>query len=189
MRRKMAAGNWKMNGIQDAQLDDAGNALEPCAHADAKICDILICPPGHIDRTAAASLAPKTGRSSTSVRTELSQPRPRKAHITGDISAADVRRCTVATYVIARVIPNAAKDHNESRCAGIRAKTTAAVWAAGLTAILCASEKVCRTSAKPKQRSARHSQTQLAASVPDDATPGKTLVMSPMNRSGPSAPA
>ncbi|MBT6544366.1 MAG: triose-phosphate isomerase, partial [Rhodobacteraceae bacterium] len=53
MRRKIAAGNWKMNGTL-TQLDQL-NAL--AKHHPAPLVDIILCPPNTLLAPAAAQTA------------------------------------------------------------------------------------------------------------------------------------
>ncbi len=78
MRRKMAAGNWKMNGLsaQLAELDSLG------ADHGSTSCDIVICPPATLIVPAVA----RTQDSPVSIGGQDCHTEIKGAH-TGDISA------------------------------------------------------------------------------------------------------
>jgi triosephosphate isomerase (TIM) len=126
-RRKIAAGNWKMNGLR-ASLTEA-RAL--AARFPAPEVGIVLCPPATLLGAMAASLAGSAVR----VGGQDCHAKASGAH-TGDISApmlADVG----ASYVIVGHSERRA-DHAESS-AQVAAKAQAA-HAAGLTAIICLGE-------------------------------------------------
>ncbi|MDP5362521.1 MAG: triose-phosphate isomerase, partial [Paracoccaceae bacterium] len=123
MPRKIAAGNWKMNGLRGdlATLKTLANA-----HGDAGV-DILICPPATLI-SACADLPFQIG--GQDCHAEASG-----AH-TGDISAqmlADAGATAVITGHSER-----RADHGETD-AIVAAKSMAA-YAAGLVAVICIGE-------------------------------------------------
>ncbi|MEP1611114.1 MAG: triose-phosphate isomerase [Roseobacter sp.] len=160
MQRKLAAGNWKMNGSCDAlEMIDALAA----AHPDAS-CDILLCPP-------ATLLFPATGKASNTpvkIGAQTCHPAEKGAH-TGDISATMVHE-TGAAYVIA--------GHSERReaygqtDADVQAIALAA-QTAGMIAIVCLGETL-------EQRETGQAldviRQQLKGSVPGAST-AETLVV------------
>lgn len=158
MRKKLAAGNWKMNGLQE-------NLQEIKILSDAAIaanCEVLICPPTTLI-SEMASISDHIAVGAQDCHTAKTG-----AH-TGEVSAemiADVG----ASYVIL--------GHSERRqdCAEtneIVRKKAKAAWAAGLTAIVCIGESLA-------QREATNTIDiiggQLAGSVPDNST-GENLVI------------
>ncbi len=161
MRRKMAAGNWKMNG-NSAALSVISELV--ATHTAKTDTDIVICPP-----------APLLFRGSESASASPLAIGAQNCHsaasgaYTGDISAPMIAD-TGATHVIV--------GHSERRDAcgetdsDVRAKTIAA-WDAGLTAILCIGESA-------KDRDAGKTldiiAAQLSGSVPDHATGDKLVV-------------
>ena len=160
MRRKMAAGNWKMNGLsaQLVELDNLG-----ASHA-AATSDIVICPP----TTLIAPAVGRTENSPISIGGQDCHSAIKGAH-TGDISAPMLADAGAA-YVITGHSERR-QDHHEGNDA-IRAKTQSA-WAAGLTAILCVGEsKDQRDAAETLDVIAE----QLAGSVPDDATADNLVI-------------
>ena len=156
MPRKLAAGNWKMNGLR-ADLA----VIETLAqrHADTSI-DILICPPALLIAACQDTLLDIGGQDCHAATSG--------AH-TGDISAqmlADVG----ATYVLTGHSERRT-DHGETD-ADVAAKSIAA-FDAGLTAVICLGETLA-------EREAGHTlaviDTQLAGSVPDTANAENTVI-------------
>jgi len=158
MRKKLAAGNWKMNGLQN-NLHEI-KSLAETAHASD--CEVLICPPATLTH-AMAQIS-----DDIAVGGQTCHANENGAH-TGDISAQMLADCG-ATYVILGHSERRA-DHEETDT-DVRAKTKAA-WAAGLTAIVCIGESLA-------EREASNTLDiiggQLSASVPDNAT-GENLVV------------
>jgi triosephosphate isomerase len=158
--RKLAAGNWKMNGLA-ASLAEV-SALN-AAHS-APVCEMLLCPPA----TLLAQMAWAAKGSALAVGGQDCHPDAGGAH-TGDISAAMLKDAG-ASYVILGHSERRA-DHGESD-ALVRAKAGAAL-AAGLVAIVCVGETEA-------QRDAGQTldviDAQLDGSVPDGAT-AATLVV------------
>jgi triosephosphate isomerase len=158
MRRKLAAGNWKMNGTLSSlsELDALAGA-----HSDAK-CDVLICPPAPL-LIAACGRAGPIGIGAQDCHAEDS------GAFTGDISAPMIAD-TGARYVIV--------GHSERReaygdtDAQVNAKARAA-QKAGLIAIVCIGESLAQREAGMALATVS---AQLAGSVPDAST-GATLVV------------
>lgn len=158
MRRKLAAGNWKMNGTQAslAELDSLS-----LLHRQPT-CDILICPPAQL-------LAPAQLRSGTIRIGAQDCHAERRGAFTGDISArmiADIG----ASYVIV--------GHSERREGygetdnTVRAKAEAA-QTAGLTAIVCIGETLEQ---RENGQAIEVLSKQLFGSLPDTST-GDNLVV------------
>ncbi|MEM9637084.1 MAG: triose-phosphate isomerase [Pseudomonadota bacterium] len=160
MRRKLAAGNWKMNGSIPA-LDMIG-ALR-LKHPECP-CDVLLCPPAPLLTHALQN----TAGSPIFIGAQDCHAEEKGA-FTGDHAAAMIAEIG-ATYVIV--------GHSERRegygetDAQVAAKARAA-QAAGLTAIVCIGESL-------QQREAGEAlgviKAQLAGSVPDGSS-GETLVV------------
>ncbi len=127
MRRKLAAGNWKMNGLT-ASLVEIEKLLE--THPDPG-CEMLICPPA----TLIAQVAWRCRNKHLKIGAQDCHWEAAGAH-TGDISAPMLADAG-ASYVILGHSERRT-DHEETD-AEIAAKTEAA-WAAGLTAIVCVGE-------------------------------------------------
>ncbi len=151
MRRKLAAGNWKMNGLA-ASLSEL-DALTT-AHADPKV-DILICPPAPLISAAVVQAADHP----LAIGGQDCHSAASGAH-TGDISA-DMLRDAGASHVIVGHSERRT-DHGETDD-DVRAKTRAALEA-GLIAVLCIGETL-------EEREAANTLEiiagQLAGSVPD----------------------
>ncbi len=158
MRRKLAAGNWKMNGT----LNDLQEIKGLADTAKASACEVLICPPVTLIHSASAL------STDIAIGGQNCHTAPKGAH-TGDISAQMLKDCG-ASYVILGHSERRA-DHGETDM-DVCAKTKAA-WAAGLTAIVCIGESLAvREAANTIDIIGR----QLAASLPDNAS-GENLVI------------
>ncbi|WP_323768795.1 triose-phosphate isomerase [Antarctobacter sp.] len=156
MRRKLAAGNWKMNGTKASLAElTALAATEGAA-------EVLICPPATLIALG-LDTAPTIAFGGQDCHAA-----PSGAH-TGDLSAPQLADAG-ASYVILGHSERRT-DHAETD-AQIRDKTHAA-WDAGLTAIVCVGETL-------DQR--EHANTldiiggQLAGSIPDGATAHRLVV-------------
>jgi triosephosphate isomerase len=158
--RKLAAGNWKMNGTA-ASLSEVA-AL--CSAHPTPACDMLLCPPA----TLLAQMAWAAKGTALALGGQDCHHAASGAH-TGDISATMLRDAG-ASYVIVGHSERRT-DHGESD-AQVLAKAHAAI-AAGLIAIVCLGET-------EGQRDAGETLDvigrQLAGSVPDTAT-AATLVI------------
>ncbi|MBT0956388.1 triose-phosphate isomerase [Alphaproteobacteria bacterium KMM 3653] len=158
MPRKLAAGNWKMNGTQ-ADLAELAAMAEA---SDAEGPEVLICPPATLI-TAAAQAAPAMAIGGQDCHAEP------KGAFTGDLSAAQLIDAG-ATYVI--LGHSERRDAYEEGSDDVRAKARAA-QSAGLTAVICLGES-------ETEREANNTldiiSGQLAGSVPDAATPENTVI-------------
>lgn len=158
MRRKLAAGNWKMNGTA-ASLEEL--RLLARDHGQAA-CEVLICPPATLVARAAALAG------SIRIGGQDCHPDPSGAH-TGDISAAMLADAGASHVILGHSERRA--DHGETD-ALIRAKTEAA-WAAGLTAIVCVGETGAERDAGMTLPVIG---AQLAGSLPDATTAARTVI-------------
>ncbi|WP_270728590.1 triose-phosphate isomerase [Shimia sp. Alg240-R146] len=160
MRRKLAAGNWKMNGTSAALAElEALNA----APADANT-DILICPPATLI-TRAAQVASDT---SVYIGGQDCHTATSGAH-TGDI-AADMLIDAGASHVILGHSERR-ENHGESN-EDVRTKAQTA-WDAGLGTVICVGETL---SEREADNTLDIIGGQLAGSIPDAAT-GENLVV------------
>ncbi|WP_439124172.1 triose-phosphate isomerase [Marivita sp.] len=157
MRRKLAAGNWKMNGTT-AALSELG-ALQDAANGAA---EVLICPPATLV-SAAVETAGKIAIGGQDCHSAASG-----AH-TGDVSAAMLRDAG-ATYVILGHSERRA-DHDESDA--LVAYKTLAAWDAGLNAIVCVGETLDE---REGGKTLDVIGTQMAGSLPDDVTGANTVI-------------
>ena len=127
MRRKIAAGNWKMNGTSTSlsELEALGAVLPPQSP------EVVICPPAPLLYRASEVARPL----GIAIGAQDCHMQPSGA-FTGDISAEMIAD-TGATFVI--VGHSERRDAHEESNADIRDKAKAA-WAAGLTPIICIGE-------------------------------------------------
>ncbi len=158
--RKLAAGNWKMNGSA-AALAEVTALID--AHP-APACEMLLCPPA----TLIAQMVWAAKGSALRIGGQDCHPKPSGAH-TGDISAAMLKDAG-AGYVILGHSERRA-DHGETD-ALVRAKADAAL-AAGLIAVVCLGETEAQRDAG---QTLAVIGSQLSGSVPDAAT-ADTLVI------------
>ncbi len=158
--RKLAAGNWKMNGTR-AALAEVTALL--AAHP-APACEMLLCPPA----TLIGAMAEAARGTALQVGGQDCHPRASGAH-TGDIAAAQLVDAG-ATHVILGHSERRA-DHGETD-ALVRAKAEAA-RAAGLVALICVGETEAQRDAGQTLAVVA---AQLAGSVPDGATAADTVI-------------
>ncbi len=157
--RKLAAGNWKMNGTS-ADLAEA-SALK-AAHPAPGV-DILLCPPATLLSRLSDSVGATIATGGQDCHAAASG-----AH-TGDISAPMLADAGASHVILGH--SERRTDHAETD-ADVHAKTQAAL-AAGLTALVCVGEtQAQREAGKTLDVVGR----QLAGSVPDSAT-AATLVI------------
>ncbi len=159
-RRKIAAGNWKMNGLR-ADLSEV-RAL--AARFPDPRATIVICPPATLLGAMAAALA----GSAVAVGGQDCHKAAKGAH-TGDI-AATMLADAGARYVILGHSERRS-DHGESS-ADVLAKALAA-QSAGLTTILCLGETLAQRDAGATLDVVL---AQLAGSVPAQASAVNTIV-------------
>ena len=159
-RRKLAAGNWKMNGLaaSTAELD----AL--IAGAPSPNCDVLICPP----TTLIAAFASRASGSAVAIGGQDCHANASGAH-TGDVSAEMLADAGASAVIVGHSERRA--DHGESD-AQVRAKAEAA-WRAGLTAIICVGETEAERDAGQALTVVAN---QLGGSVPAGATGANTVI-------------
>ncbi len=158
MRRKLAAGNWKMNGTEDSLIEVERLVA---AHAAPSV-DIVLCPPA----TLLSRMAARAGH--IGVGGQDCHAAASGAH-TGDISVAMLADAGASHVIVGHSERRA--DHGETD-ATVRAKAEA-VLAGGLTAIVCIGETLAEREAG---RTLDVVGTQLAGSVPEAAT-GATAVI------------
>lgn len=157
MRRKLAAGNWKMNGL-GANLSE----LSGIAAAATTQTDVLICPPATlISRAVEAASSVAIGGQDCHAATS-------GAH-TGDTSAEMLRDAGASHVILGHSERRA--DHGESN-ADVAAKTKAA-WGAGLVAVVCLGESLAE---REDGSTLDVIKTQLAGSLPDGATAANTVI-------------
>ncbi|NHF72736.1 triose-phosphate isomerase [Paracoccus xiamenensis] len=153
--KKIAAGNWKMNGVKTSlsELDQLGAG---------EGCEVLICPPFTLISLAAGRAG------AVQIGAQDCHANASGAH-TGDISAPMLKDAG-ASHVITGHSERRA-DHGETD-AIVAAKTQAAHHA-GLVAIVCVGETEAQRDAGDTLDVIA---TQLAGSVPDGSTAANTVV-------------
>ena len=158
MRRKLIAGNWKMNGLL-ADGVELARALSNLAAGEAPNCDLLVCPPATLLMTVGGVLS----SGPIALGGQDCHGEAGGAH-TGDI-AADMLADLGCSHVIVGHSERRA-DHGESDSA-VKAKGQAAL-AAGLTPIVCVGESL-------EEREAGRALTvvanQLRGSLPEGGSP------------------
>ncbi|MEG3144696.1 triose-phosphate isomerase [Sphingomonas sp. RT2P30] len=152
MRRKLVAGNWKMNGDLAALAELDGIAVAAAAHPDI---DVAMAVPATLIAPAAAR-AP-----GLAIGAEDVHPADKGAH-TGCISASMIREAGASFSIV---------GHSERRAdcgetdADVKAKAEA-LRRHGLTAILCVGETLAERDAG---RAVEVVTMQLASSLPEGA--------------------
>ena len=160
MPRKIAAGNWKMNGLRA----DLAEVQALAAAQPEPGCEVIICPPAPL----LAALAAACAGSSVSVGAQDCHDQVSGAH-TGDI-AAELLADAGASHIITGHSERRA-DHGETDA--VVAAKTAAVWRAGLVAILCVGETEAERDAGATLEVVRR---QIAGSLPDGASAVNTIL-------------
>ena len=160
MRRKLAAGNWKMNGLRrDLTEIDALRALHPTPQVD-----LLLCLPSVLLSEGAA----RAEGHALTIGAQDCHHRRSGAH-TGDISASMVADTGASAVILGH---SERRDEHEESSEIVRKKARRAMEA-GLTAVICLGESL-------DEREALNTldiiDGQLSASVPDNAT-GLNLVI------------
>ena len=156
--RKLAAGNWKMNGLA---ADLAEVAALRSAHP-APGCEVLICPPATLISRMAEVAAP------FAVGGQDCHAGVSGAH-TGDISAGMLADAGAHHVILGHSERRA--GHGETD-ADVAAKIHAA-WNAGLTVLLCVGETEAE---RAEGRALAVVGGQLAGSLPEGATARNTVI-------------
>jgi triosephosphate isomerase len=159
-RVKLAAGNWKMNGLA-ASIAELERLIEESGTGTA---EALICPPA----TLIAAFAHRARGSRIAIGGQDCHTAASGAH-TGDISAEMIADAG-GHYVIVGHSERRA-DHGESD-ETVRAKAEAA-WRAGLSAIICVGETESQRDAGDTLGVVGR---QLRGSIPTGATPSNTVI-------------
>ncbi|MEL6620479.1 MAG: triose-phosphate isomerase [Pseudomonadota bacterium] len=160
MRRKLAAGNWKMHG--DAALLGQLEVLAGSQGVDAP--EILICPPFPWLAHAVAI----TDGGPVGIGAQDCHAAEKGAH-TGDVAAPMIAATGAQAVIVGHSERRA--DHHETD-AQVRAKAEAA-WAAGLTAIICIGESEAE---RLGDNTLDIIAAQLDGSTPDGATHANTVI-------------
>ncbi len=161
--RKLAAGNWKMNGLK---ADGIALAKDLAARAarDALGCELLVCPPA----TLLAPIAEALASSSIALGGQNCHGEPKGAH-TGEISATMLKDAGCAYVILGHSERRAEQGESDAVvCAKIEAAR-----GAGLSAILCVGETLAqRDAGQALDVVAR----QLEASLPKGLDPSEIAV-------------
>lgn len=162
-KRKLVAGNWKMNG-QRAMADSLVRGIRSALAAKPYEVDVAICPPFHLLADVGAAIsgtAMKLGAQDCSALAD--------GAYTGDISATQLRDMA-CDYVIL--------GHSERR--EVHAETSeqvaakmAAAHKAGLTVIVCVGEKDAKMNAITRTAIVKE---QIAKSLSDSADAKNTVI-------------
>ncbi len=158
--RKLAAGNWKMNGT-NASLSEVAALLK--AHPNP-ICEMLLCPPAPLlTRMQDLATGTQLRLGGQDCHAELN------GAFTGDISAAMLADAGATHVILGHSERRALHDETDAL---VLAKAEAA-YAAGLTAIICVGET-------ERQRDAGATLdvigAQLLGSLPAGATTANTVI-------------
>jgi triosephosphate isomerase len=152
--RKLAAGNWKMNGLK-AEGTALAKDLVARAKAHPLGCDLLVCPPATlIDAVGAVVKGSAIALGGQNCHTQ-----PKGAH-TGEVSAAMLKDLGCAYVILGHSERRAEQGESDAL---IRAKVGAA-RSAGLVPIVCIGETLAERDAG---RTLDIVSRQLAGSVPD----------------------
>lgn len=157
-RRKLVAGNWKMNGSL-AQLGEL-DAIAAAARANPGV-EVAICPPFTLIAAAAQ-------RGGVAIGAQDVHPKEKGAH-TGDVSAAMLKEAGATLVIVGHSERRA--DHGETSEL-VRLKAEAAIGA-GLIAIVCVGETEAERDAG---RAVAVVQEQLDGSVPPAATAEQLVI-------------
>jgi len=158
--RKLAAGNWKMNGMTGSIAEARAVSI---AHPSPGV-DILICPPATLLPRMAEALA----NASVALGAQDCHASDSGAH-TGDISAPMLAEAGASAVIVGHSERRA--DHGETDGA-VKQKAEAAMRA-GLSAIVCVGETL-------EEREAGKTldivKGQLSGSLPDGASAATTVI-------------
>ncbi len=132
MRRKLIAGNWKMNGLLGDGVELA-RALSNLAAGESPSCDLLVCPPA----TLIMSVGGVLSSGPVQIGGQDCHASPAGAH-TGDISAPMLADLGCSHVIVGH--SERRTDHGEDD-ATVRAKAQAALDA-GLIPIICLGESL-----------------------------------------------
>jgi triosephosphate isomerase len=155
-RRKLVAGNWKMNG----RLASAAVLDELATLAPAPPCDVLVCPPATLIARLAGGPVPIGGQDC--------HPEAAGAR-TGDLSAEMLADAGAVAVIVGHSERRA--GHGESDA--LVARKAEAAWRAGLLAIVCVGETEAERDAG---LTLERIGDQLAGSVPEGATAANLVV-------------
>jgi triosephosphate isomerase (TIM) len=163
-RRPLVAGNWKMNGLR-ASATELAKIIDGARDLAAAV-DLMVCPPATLVAQFAARAA--SLRSSLLIGAQDCHAQASGA-FTGDISAEMLRDAGASAVIVGH---SERRTYHEETDADVRAKALAA-HRASLLAIVCVGETRAEREAG---KATAVVESQLAGSLPDDAT-AATLVV------------
>jgi triosephosphate isomerase (TIM) len=164
MAAKLIAGNWKMNGLLADSRERAEKLVQAAKGRSPLPFDMVLCPPASMIGAVAAVLKGSSiAWGGQDCHAEAS------GAYTGDISAPMLKDLGCAYAIVGH---SERRQHHKETSEQVRAKAKAA-HAAGLIAIICIGE----TDAERSEGKANDVvSAQLAASVPEGATPENTVI-------------
>jgi triosephosphate isomerase len=164
VRRKLIAGNWKMNGSRAAlaELD----SIAAAAAAAAPSADVAICPPFTLIHAAAERAASSGG--ALAIGAQDCHSDEIGAH-TGNVSVPMLQEAGASLVIVGHSERRADQHETDEE---VRAKASAAL-AAGLTAIVCVGESEAQREAGEHVEVVKR---QLAGSLPTEAGSGELVV-------------
>jgi triosephosphate isomerase len=160
--RALVAGNWKMNGLGNADLGKL-TELKTALAANPPSCDVLICPPATMIAQAAWAVQGAFAIGGQDCHAEAS------GAFTGDVSA-EMLKAAGASHVI--VGHSERRQYHSETDAQVAAKAKAA-WRAGLPAIICIGESLAE---REGGRADAICHGQIGGSVPEGATAANTVL-------------
>ena len=160
--RSLIAGNWKMNGMGQADLGKL-TALKAALAEAPPICDVLVCPPATMIAQAAWAVQGAFAIGGQDCHAQAS------GAFTGDISA-EMLKAAGASHVI--VGHSERRQYHGETDGDVAAKAKAA-WRAGLTAIVCIGETLAEREVGKANGVCKG---QVLGSVPEGATAANTIL-------------
>jgi triosephosphate isomerase (TIM) len=166
-RRKLVAGNWKMNGLRAdgvALAAELARWAREATGTERPVCDLLVCPPATLLAPVEAAL---TG-TGIALGGQDCHPAPKGA-FTGDISA-EMLADAGCRFVI---LGHSERRHGHGESDALVREKMLAARRAGLTAILCVGETLAERQAGNAVATVA---AQLAGSLPDEMAAGGIVV-------------
>lgn len=163
-RRKLIAGNWKMNCLRAEGVALAGGIAKEVAAMGEKGLDFLVCPPF----TLLTSVKEALGSSKVALGAQDCHFNVKGAH-TGDISP-EMLKDIGCSYVLLGHSERRA-DHGESN--ELINKKSVAAYAQGLKAVICIGETELE---RDSGKTIEVCKTQILGSVPTTATAENTVI-------------
>ena len=165
MRRKLIAGNWKMNGLKQDSLALAQAVFDKSAAQSNKNFDILICPPMNV-LGLVATLPHNDVLIGSQDVAETTKP---NGAFTGDVSAVMVKDLGATWKLVGH---SERRQYHHETDAVVRQKAENAI-AAGLTVVVCIGETLAEREAG---QALDVVQRQIVESVPENATAENTVI-------------